>query len=225
MKLALLLTLCLLASAYGRPNKEEADDGPEELDGGPVEGGEEDGEGSYEGPEGPEGHDEEGGPHYDDDEGYEGYDEEAPANDENQVAGVKDKEAAGHFGGFNGYRRPYRHYGHHFRRHHHHGNGGRYVDRSTCSVQASYFLSYNGDRRYCRYATEDHDDCQACCEAATRRETRNADKDDIIGFITLNHRHGNRGKREAAYAAGGGDKSYDEPKWECVCCIPKANAY
>lgn len=231
MKLALLFMLCLLASAYGRPQAEE---GLEDQEGLPEGGPEEGDEGSYEG-EPDEGADEEGTSY--DDPDIEG--EEEPVDDDNtEVGQVKDKEAAGH-GGYH----HRRHHHHHHRRHHHYGGFGGfyrrhhhnhgYVDRSTCSVQASYFLSFNGQRRYCRYATDDHDDCQACCEAATRRETRNANKDDIIGFITLNHRHrgdGYRGKREAGYAAAAAaasDKGHDnrtnEPKWECVCCIPKAN--
>jgi len=117
-------------------------------------------------------------------------------------------------------------------------------------VQASYFLSFNGDRRHCRHATYDHDDCQSCCEAATRRETRGADKDDIIGFITRHRKHGERrgeyrGKREAGagyaaaggggYAAAGGygehkekvivEHKREDHEWECVCCIPKKGGY
>lgn len=239
MKLALLFMLCLLASAFdvarSRPQDEGQDDGgglPEGEDDGSEDGGsvEDDGlgDGADDGSEGP----------------YDDGDENAPDDDGSDLTGIKGKGAAGHGG--NHHNRHHRHHhhrshhhGHHrgfggFRRRHHHfgGHGGGYVDRSTCSVQASYFLSYNGDRRYCRFATEEHDDCQACCEAATRRETRGADKDDIIGFVTLNLRYrGERSKREAGVAYDGNDKGHDknykppvhEPKWECVCCIPKAH--
>uniref|UniRef100_A0A914URD3 Uncharacterized protein n=1 Tax=Plectus sambesii TaxID=2011161 RepID=A0A914URD3_9BILA len=104
---------------------------------------------------------------------------------------VKEGAAAGHYG---------RRHHHHFRRRHH----NRQIERSTCSVQASYFLSVNRERRYCIDAVHEHDDCQACCEAATRRETRGVDKDDVTGFISVG---GNYGR------GGGRDK-------ECVCCIP-----
>uniref|UniRef100_A0A914UY58 Uncharacterized protein n=1 Tax=Plectus sambesii TaxID=2011161 RepID=A0A914UY58_9BILA len=233
MKLALLFTLCLLASAFDAVRPQDLDGG---YEGGPIQdaGSEEISEGdggSYEGgsyEEGPQ----DDGPEEDGPSSLE-YDDEEPAKPEGDADApeVKDKEAAGH----GHYRR-----NHHHRRHHHHRrfhhHGGREIDRSTCSVQASYLLGHSRQRRFCRYATEEHDDCQACCEAASRRETRGTNKDDIVGFVTRNRRHGGgnyRGKREAgaAYAAAaasddkGKDYKRDEPEWECVCCIPNHKHY
>jgi len=241
MKLALLFMLCLLASAFDIARARPQDDGlgeegglPEGEDDGTEDGGsvEDDGlgDGGDDGSEGP----------------YDDGDENGPDDEGADLTGIKGTGAAGH--GSGGHHR--RHHSHHHhrshhhnrhhgfrgfggfrRRHHHFGHGGATVDRSTCSVQASYFLSYNGDRRHCRFATEEHDDCQACCEAATRRETLGADKDDIIGFVTLNLRYRERSKRETGVAYDGNDKGRDkdykppvhEQKWECVCCIPKAH--
>jgi len=266
MKLAVLLMLCFLASAFAQnPEGLEGDSGeylPEEGGSQEIEGG------SFEQGDEPEeeGETEEGpyeGPEYEDGEGSE---DQAPV-DPNAPDTTKDAQAAGHYEGGYGGHGGYGHHGGHrgyggFRHHGYrrrfavrrrflvrgfgggYGGGRHHVDRSTCSVQASYFLSFNGDRRFCRFATEEHDDCQACCEAATRRETRGVNKDDIIGFIVRNVRHRNyRNKREAGagYAAGGaaggayaagGSAAYaasdkrevrvvDEPEEECVCCIPK----
>lgn len=257
MKLALLLAFCLLAGAFNAARAQAPPPGNEVDDGGSYEGAgpddDQDG-GSFEG-DGLEDGEDDGGSEFDDpnvpeeeDLGEDAEDDaEADAEgdaqgeqDENQKgtdSKVKSTAAAGH-GGYHRRRHPFHHrrphrgwggygYGRGYRffgrRRHNHAE----IDRSTCSVQASYFLSFNGQRRYCRHATNDHDDCQACCEAATRRETRGADKDDIIGFITLNvrgHHGGYRNKREAGAAAyDAGDKGREPQirKWECVCCIPK----